>query len=218
MYKAELVFMDSKGREPFTTSDIIAEHTKNSYRSIQRSIENQFIRLEQFGIMRFEITLSGKAGRPKKVYQLNEAQATLLITFLKNTDVVADFKVELVRQFYAMREELARQRELRIIGKPIRRSLTDALRDSGEVERMKGHAYSAYTNLAYKLTTGKSARQLRRERGATKDARAVDILTAAELEVYQRKEAALAVLLDAGMIYNNIKAALAGEKTHNDIS
>lgn len=127
MSKAELVFMDNKGHEPFTTSDIIAEHTKNSYRSIQRIIENQFVRLEQFGIMRFEITLSGKAGRPKKVYQLNEAQATLLITFLKNTDVVADFKVELVRQFFAMRTELLRRRELRAIGKPIRRSLTDAI-------------------------------------------------------------------------------------------
>lgn len=119
------------------------------------------------------------------------------------------FTARYVQAFHLMKEELTRRRELRTIGKPIRRSLTDALRDSGEVERMKGHAYSAYTNLAYKLTTGKNARQLRRERGAAKETRAVDILTAAELEVYQRKEAALAVLLDAGMIYDTIKTVLA---------
>ena len=116
------------------------------------------------------------------------------------------FTARYVEAFHAMREELTRRRELRAAGKPIRRGLTDALRDSGEVERMKGHAYSAYTDLAYRLATGKNSRQLRQERGA---ARAVDILTAAELEVYQRKEAAITVLLDAGMVYDDIKAALA---------
>ena len=64
----ELVFLKSSKDEPFTTSDIIADATGNNYRSIQRIIEKQQHRLEVFGIMRFEITLSGKAGRPKKVY------------------------------------------------------------------------------------------------------------------------------------------------------
>ena len=54
-------------------------------------------------------------------------------------------------------------------------------------------------------------RSLRRERGAAKEDNAVDILTAAELEAYQRKEAAIAVLLDAGLCYDAIKAALAGK-------
>ena len=113
-----------------------------------------------------------------------------------------------VKAFHSMRDELTRRKEQRAIGKPIRRSLTDALRDSGEAERMKGHAYSTYTNLAYQLTIGKNARQLRQERGATQDAKAVDFLTAAELELYQKKEAAIAVLLDAGLGYDAIKAAL----------
>ena len=91
----------------------------------------------------------------------------------------------------------------------------DALRDSGEVERMRGHAYGTYTNLAFKLATGRTARQLRRERGAAQDVHAVDILTAVELEIYQRKEAAIAVLLDAGLTYDSIKAALAGEAVNN---
>lgn len=121
------------------------------------------------------------------------------------------FTAQYVRAFHAMRDELARRRELRAAGKPIRRSLTDALRNSGEVERMKGHAYGTYTNLAYQLATGRTARQLRQERGADKSDQAVDILTAAELETYQRKEAAIAVLLDAGLCYDTIKAVLAGE-------
>ena len=105
----DLVFINPKGKdmEPYTTSDIVAEMTGNSYRSVQRIIETQIKRLETFGVMRFEITLppkGSKGGRPKKIYHLNEPQATLLMTFLKNTDLVADFKMELVRQFYAMRE------------------------------------------------------------------------------------------------------------------
>ena len=55
---SELVFLtDGKHPEPYTTSDIIAEMTGNSYRSIQRIIETQKERLETFGVMRFEITL-----------------------------------------------------------------------------------------------------------------------------------------------------------------
>ena len=43
----------------------------------------------------------------------------------------------------------------------------------------------------------------------------MDILTAAELGAYQRKEAAIAVLLDAGLCYDTIKAVLAGEEAHH---
>lgn len=197
--------------EPYTTSEIIAEGATVQRRTIDRLILAHKADFEEFGVLRFEISkpLAGsKGGRPETIYQLNEQQATLLMTYLKNTETVRAFKKELVRQFYAMRDELARRRELRAIGKPVRRSLTDALRDSGEVDRMHGHAYETYTNLAFKLATGKTARQLRQERGAAKDAHAVDILTAAELETYQRKEAAIAVLLDAGLCYDAIKASL----------
>ena len=198
--------------EPYTTSEIIAEGTGIEHRKLRDAIRKYKTDLEAFGLSAsYQAESSG--GRKAIGYILNEQQATFLLTLLKNTPVVVAFKKELVRQFYAMRDELSRRRELRAIGKPIRRSLTDALRDSGEVERMKGHAYGTYTNLAFKLATGKTAGQLRRERGTAKDARAVDVLSAAELEVYQRKEAAIAVLLDAGLCYDTIKAVLAGEET-----
>jgi len=130
--------------EPYTTSEIIAEGATVQRRTIDRLILAHKADFEEFGVLRFEISkpLAGsKGGRPETIYQLNEQQATLLMTYLKNTETVRAFKKELVRQFYAMRDELARRRELRAIGKPVRRSLTDALRDSGEVDRMHGHAY-----------------------------------------------------------------------------
>lgn len=203
--------------EPYTTSEIIAEGTGMNHRRVRDAIRKYQKELEAFGkVGAYQTPLPGsKTGQTIPGYILNEQQSTFLLTLLKNTPVVVAFKKELVRQFYAMRDELARRRELRVIGKPIRRSLTDALRDSGEVERMRGHAYGTYTNLAFKLATGRTARQLRRERGAAQDVHAVDILTAVELEIYQRKEAAIAVLLDAGLTYDSIKAALAGEAVNN---
>lgn len=201
--------------EPYTTSEIIAEGTGINHRRVRDAIRKYQTELETFGrVGAYQTPLETNGGtQTVPGYLLNEQQATFLLTLLKNTPVVVAFKKELVRQFYAMRDELAQRRELRAIGKPIRRSLTDALRDSGEVERMKGHAYGTYTDLAYKLATGKIARQLRQERGASKDAKAVDILTAAELEAYQHKEAAIAVLLDAGMCYDTIKAVLVGRNS-----
>ena len=211
----ELVLLKSRGSnlEPYTTQEIIADCAEVRRRTVDRLIMVHKTDLEEFGVLRFEIakpTPGSKGGRPENIYHLNEQQATLLITYLKNTAPVRAFKKELVRQFYAMRKELARRRELRAEGKPIRRSLTDALRDSGENERMHGHAYGAYTDLAYRLTTGKSAARLRRERGALKKAVAANFLTSEELAAYQKQEAALATLIDAGLRYQQIKAVLLG--------
>ena len=209
----DLVFLESAGRkmELYTTPEIIAKFAEVRRRTIDRLILVHKSDFEEFGVLRFEIAkpmAGSKGGRPETIYHLNEQQATLLMTYLKNTVPVRAFKKELVRQFYVMREELARRRELRAEGKPIRRNLTDALRDSGENERMHGHAYGAYTDLAYRLTTGKSAAQLRRERGASKKAVAADFLTSEELAAYQKQEAALATLIDAGLCYQQIKTVL----------
>ena len=211
---SDLVFIKPEGSkmEPYTTHEIIAVCAGVTCGTVTRLIRKHKTDLEEFGIFGFEIRKFDGRGRPEKVWHFNEQQATLFVTYLQNTAPVRKFKKELVAAFYTMRQELTRRKELRTEGKPIRRNLTDALRDSGEVERMKGHAYAAYTNLAYKLATGKSARQLRKERGAGQKAAAADFLTSDELERYQKQEYAIAALLDVGLDYPRIRAALAGKK------
>lgn len=200
----DLVFLTPNTKEPFTTSDVITEATGNDYRSVQRIIEKQSDRLQKFGIMRFEITLSGKVGRPKKVYHLNEQQATLLITFLKNTDVVADFKVELVRQFYAMRTELYKVHIAKEVRRPVRVSMTDAIKALPESPH-KHFRYGQFTDLAYKLALGKTARQIRKERGADKRAVASDYMTSEELTLVAEMENKIGVLVEIGMSYQDVK-------------
>ena len=42
----------------------------------------------------------------EKTYFLNEPQATLLLTFMRNNDIVINFKVRLVQEFFKMRHQL----------------------------------------------------------------------------------------------------------------
>lgn len=205
----DLVFINQAGSraEPYTTSGIISNGSGVSEKKIREAIRKYSTELERFGLLA-SYQAESNGGRPRKVYMLNEPQSAFLLTLLKNTPAVVEFKSELVRQFFLMREELAHRKMLRAEGKSKRRSLTDAIRDSGEQERMKGHAFTAYTNLAYKATLGQNASQLRKARGADRKAVAADFLTADELTCYQKQEAAITALLDIGMNYDDIKAAL----------
>lgn len=196
--------------EPFTTSDIIADCAGVQRSTVSRLVRKHQKDLEEFGFVGFEIRANEtvRGIREEKLWHFNEQQATLFITYLQNTEAVREFKKNLVREFFAMRKELEKRKEIHAEGKPIRRSLTDALRDSGEEARMHGHAYGNYTDLFYKAAVGKNAKQLRSERGAPDKATALDFLTSKEMSVYKKKEAAATVLLDAGLRYHEIKSIL----------
>lgn len=204
----DLVFIEPTklDTEPFTTSDVIAQWTGNNYRSVQRTIEKHIEALETFGRVRFEITPTQTRGgvQDKKIYYLNEPQATLLITFLKNTPVVVEFKTELVRQFYAMRTELLRRQMCRQQLKPIRRELTDVIKENQHSK----WDFKMYTDLAYKVTIGKNAAQLRKERNAPKNAAAIDYMTADEIARVTKSQYQIGVLVEMGMDYQQIKALL----------
>jgi len=155
----DLVFL--KKDDAFTDSLVIAEATENQHESVVRIISKHKKRIERFGKIEFTDFKSGKRGRPTKVYQLNEPQASLLITFLDNTDKVADFKAELVRQFYEMRKFIAERHtedwiKTRQQSKLTRRSETDVIKQLIEYAKEQGstHAdmlYVTYSNLANKM-------------------------------------------------------------------
>lgn len=201
-----LVFLEAGDDEPFTTDEIIA-----SCAQVQRKVVSNLIRryktdLENFGVLRFKNakpTAGSDGGRPQKLYHLNEQQATLLITYLRNTEPVKAFKKALVREFYAMRAEIARFKALRTEGKPQRCSLTDMIRDNPNHSKWD---YKLYTDLAYKAAFGKTAAQIKKDRAPGSDRRALDLLTADELEAYQKQEAAIAGLYAVGIDYETMKA------------
>lgn len=157
----ELVFI--RKNDAFTDSMVIAEATGNQHNSVIRLIKRQKKQLEKFGTIEF-MDLKSKnpnGGRPVRICQLNELQATLLITFLDNTDKVVEFKAELVRQFYEMRKLLAERQtevwiEMRKQGKLIRRDETDVIQQLVEYAKEQGSEHSqmlymTYTKLANRI-------------------------------------------------------------------
>lgn len=157
----ELVFI--KRNDAFTDSMTIAEATDNQHKSVITLIKTHMKQLECFGRVEFSYlkSLNPKGGRPSKVFYLNEPQATLLITFLDNSDKVVEFKTELVRQFYAMRRLLAEKQtaewiETRKQGKLIRKDETNIIQKLVEYAKEQGssHAdmlYMTYSKLANKM-------------------------------------------------------------------
>ena len=111
----DLVYMDGK-KEPYTLSSIVAECTGLQHHTITKTIRKHQERFERFGKVGFKIQAM-ESGQNTKDYILNEQQATLLVTFLKNTEQVANFKTNLVKAFFEMREELSKFRIQRALEK-----------------------------------------------------------------------------------------------------
>ena len=213
MNENELVFIEPATADaiPFTTSEIIAEYAEVSIDTISHLLRKHKSDFEEFGVLGFKIRkppAGSKGGRPEKIYELNEEQATLLITYLKNTPQVRAFKKELVRQFYAMREELTNRKIKRASLKPVRRSMTDAIRDFVPDSPHKSMQYRNYTNLAYLTVTGMTAKAIRRSRGASRNANAADFLTADELAEVERASHHISVLIESGLNYEQVKRIL----------
>ena len=194
----ELVYMDGK-KEPYTTSEIIAECAGIKHHAIQEHIRKQIGRLEQFGKVSFKMRPL-QSGQQAKDYILNEQQATLLITFLKNTEQVANFKTNLVKAFFEMREELSKFRMQRALEKPKRKTLHDSIENWKQAPK---HAHSTMNNLLLKAVTDRNAKQLMVERGGYNG---IDSLTSDELEQYQAFEDMVIAMIGLNMSYQEIKA------------
>lgn len=193
----ELVYMDGK-KEPYTLSSIIAECAEVKHRHLKVLINKHKERLEHFGKVTFKISPS-KSGQNVRDYILNEQQATLLITFLKNTEQVATFKENLVRAFFEMRDELANFRYQRALEKPKRKELHKAIENW---EQAPKHAHSTVTNLLLKGASGMNKKQLMAERGGHNG---IDSLTSSELIRYQALEDMAIAMIQLGMSYHDIK-------------
>ena len=199
-----LVYLDGK-KEPYTTNEIIAEYAEIDRISVRKLIESHKEDLEVFGVLSFEMTKPSKGslgGRPRKIYHLNEQQATLLITYLDNTKPVREFKVALVKAFFEMRDEVSKFREQRALEKPTHKTLNEVISKWDNAPTM---AFPTVNNLLLKLSTGKNKQQLTADRGGKTG---LDCLTSVELAKYQAYERAVIPLIELNMEYGVIRDTL----------
>ena len=204
----ELVFLDPDDIKeiPFTTSKVVAEHGQVKHHALQQMILKYEDDIKEFGKLAFEMRPL-PSGQPEKIYHLNEEQATLLITYMKNTLPVRKFKKDLVKQFYIMQKELTKRITTREIGKRAREALTSAIQGLPESPH-KCYKYNQYTDLIYKIIFGKIARKLREEYGITKKDSLRDRFSAEENEKIDKLEQMIGSMIELGYDYDTIKAAL----------
>lgn len=94
--------------EPLASSVVIAQGMKASHKSVIQLIRKHLEVLGQFGGVAFEMrpfaTKGGQQVREEAF--LNEQQAALLISMMRNTADVLAFKASLIREFFRMRDAL----------------------------------------------------------------------------------------------------------------
>ena len=131
--------------KPVTTSLIIAKGVKTEHHSVITLIRKHTKSLQEFGTVEFQIRKSG--GRPLEFAILNEEQTTFLITCMRNTEIVIEFKIKLVKEFYKMKKTLIaiieRQtdedwKRNRSIGKITRQEETDTIKEFVEYAKLQG--------------------------------------------------------------------------------
>ena len=88
---------------PTTTSLAIAEGVKLEHATVIKLIRKYQPQLESKSPLGFEIAVGNRGGSPVEYSILNEFQAMLLISMMRNSDIVVEFKVALVTAFLDMR-------------------------------------------------------------------------------------------------------------------
>lgn len=87
------------------TSETIAQGAGVQHKNVLELIEKHRARVERFGQVAFE-TRAGYNNAQVRVALLNEQQSTLIMSFMRNTEQVMDFKEALVDGFFKMAEQL----------------------------------------------------------------------------------------------------------------
>ena len=118
-----------QGGEAFTSTLAIAHGTANEHASVIQQVRKYRADLKEFGEVRFEIE-PGYHNAPVEFALLNEQQATLLMTYMRNSDIVRDFKKRLVKAFWELSRRAA-------VGPQVPQTLTEALRLALDLEERR---------------------------------------------------------------------------------
>ena len=207
----------------YTTTEIIAERSDNSYKVVSDLVRKYRFELEKIAPLNsfFKKLNVNNVGRSRKIYKLNEQQTLFFIPLLGNTPAVVQFKFDLAAAFVAMRNELQARKIERATEKVTTRSLTDAVHDWDNKSK---HSYIHIRNLLVKVATGESHTYVKNRDPSNKTSM-VDLLTSDELEEYNYMKSLVIPMLsksgEKAMDYHDIKEKLeflTTKKVHTDQS
>jgi len=99
---AEGELFSLKDGQAVTTSLAIAQGTEVEHKAVIQLVRTYLEDLQEFGRVTFEMAPFATAGgtQTREIALLNELQATLVMTYMRNSEVVRTFKKRLVKAFY----------------------------------------------------------------------------------------------------------------------
>lgn len=168
-----------------------------------RNIQNDISSAEFSALFHLE-NYKAPNGKSNPMYLMTRDGFTLLAMGYTGEKAMK-FKLAYIKQFNAMEKALQGKLVEREKGIAVRQSLTKALQQSTENERMHGHAYSTYTNCIYKVLFGMNAKQFREHLGIEKKDSLRDYLSVEELNAIEAMERLVSGLVDCGWGYDQIK-------------
>lgn len=104
-----------------TTSLAIAEGTQNEHRAVLQLARTYLGDLEEFGGVAFEMRPFETPGgvQKREIAILNEQQSTLLLTYMRNSDIVRQFKKALVKAFWELAQKAQQPDPIQVLNDPV---------------------------------------------------------------------------------------------------
>ena len=195
----DLIFLEnkdfSKGKL-LTTSLIVAKVFEIRHDTMLLRIKELLKTLHDFnlhtsgqiGFCR-ENTYKDSKNREYPMYEFDKKFFNLLVMRLHSKRAI-QYQIMFVNAFEEMEQELARRKEVQMIGKEIRKDFTDTIKifNSGENNDFVKWSYKSFTDLVYKIALGGTCKQLRIARNQLKIKNFRDTLTSEELKRVQAVE------------------------------
>jgi len=200
---SDLVIINSK-KEAVTTHIIISGGMNVTQDSTLKLIKKYKSELQEFGKLRFQF-VPLESGQKQKQFMLNEHQATLLITLMRNNLETVAFKVRLVRQFAKMQIWIKDRQQSSVEYKV----MSAILKDSRELIG-KSTQHFHYSNEAKLVNWAMSGEFKSIDR---------DSLSISDINLLNELQARNAVLIGAGMARDSRKESLKlmVELKHNQV-
>lgn len=101
--------VEIKDNNLVVSSLVIAENVHYEHETVIRLIRENKSELEEFGMLRFEngaFKDSLNRTQNRVIALLNENQAMLIMTFMRNNEIIKKFKIALIKAFSLMKEQL----------------------------------------------------------------------------------------------------------------
>lgn len=199
-----------------TNTVAIADGVGRDHDTIIKLVDRNKADIEEFGTVGFEIRKSG--GKPLRIALLNEQQTTLLITYMRNNDVVRAFKKRLVAEFFKMRGTLAAQKMDRNSARLEYKPMTDAIKHEREAQgkQIAPHHFSNEADLINRLALGMTAAKFRVYHEIGKKEAIRDYLTPEQIHCITELQRANTVFISMGWDFEQRKEVLKGmfERNH----